>query len=163
MTTTKDSTITIHTDGACKGNPGPGSWAVIIEDEHQRLLLADRVAKTTNQRMELTAAIKALETLRKHAGRPIRLVTDSQLLVKGMTEWLEGWKSAGWRRSKGKPVENQDLWEKLDVLSQEHMISWEWVKGHNGHQGNEEADTLANRALVEGYIYERVVLDAVAA
>ncbi|MCA0912891.1 ribonuclease HI [Marinobacter nauticus] len=161
--TTNTSTITVHTDGACKGNPGPGAWAVIIEDEHKRLLLADRVPQTTNQRMELTAAVKALEALKKHTGRPIRLVTDSQLLVKGMTEWLEGWKNDGWRRSKGKPVENRDLWEKLDVLSREHMISWEWVKGHNGHPGNEEADTLANRSLVEGYIYERVVLDVLAA
>lgn len=161
--TTKDSTITIHTDGACKGNPGPGSWAVIIEDEHQRLFLADRVPRTTNQRMELTTAIKALETLKIHAGRPIRLVTDSQLLVKGMTEWLEGWKARGWRGSTGKPVLNQDLWQQLDVLSQGHTISWEWVRGHNGHQGNEEADALANRALVEGPVYERVFLDAGAA
>ncbi|NMT63546.1 ribonuclease HI [Marinobacter orientalis] len=161
--TTNTSTITIHTDGACKGNPGPGSWAVIIEDEHQRLFLADRVPETTNQRMELTAAIKALETLKQHAGRPIRLVTDSQLLVKGMTEWLEGWKVRGWRGSTGKPVLNQALWQQLDVLSQGHTISWEWVRGHNGHQGNEEADVLANRALVEGPVCKRVFLDAGAA
>lgn len=161
--TTNASTITIHTDGACKGNPGPGSWAVIIEDEHQRLFLADRVPHTTNQRMELTAAIKALQTLKNHVGKSIRLVTDSQLLVKGMTEWLEGWKARGWRGSTGKPVLNQDLWQQLAVLSQGHAISWEWVKGHNGHQGNEEADTLANRALVEGYICEREFLDAEAA
>lgn len=161
--TTNTSAITIHTDGACKGNPGPGSWAVIIEDERQRLFLADRVPHTTNQKMELTAAIKALKTLNKHAGRPIRVVTDSQLLVNGMVKWLKGWKKDGWRRSKGKPLENPDLWQQLDVLSQGHMISWEWVKGHNGHQGNEEADALANRALVEGYICEREFLDAEAA
>lgn len=161
--TTNDSTITIHTDGACKGNPGRGSWAVIIEDGRQRLCLADQVSQTTNQRMELTAAIKALETLKKHADRPIRLVTDSQLLVKGMTEWLEGWKARDWRGATGKPVRNQDLWQQLDLLSQRYTISWEWVKGHNGHQGNEEADALANRALVEGYICERVFLDDKAA
>lgn len=161
--TTNASTITIHTDGACKGNPGPGSWAVIIEDERQRLFLADRVPHTTNQRMELTAAIKALQTLKNHVGKSIRLVTDSQLLVKGMTEWLDGWKARGWRGSTGKPVLNQDLWQQLDVLSEGHTISWEWVKGHNGHQGNEEADALANRALVEGYICEREFLDAEAA
>ena len=154
--TTNTSTITIHTDGACKGNPGPGSWAVIIEDEKQRLFLADRVPETTtNQRMELMAAIKALETLDKHKGRPIRLITDSQVLIKGMTEWMEGWKERDWKN-----VKNQDLWKTLDVLGQGHMISWEWVRGHSGHQGNEEADALANRALIEGYVHERVYLDS---
>ena len=160
MTTNTTTTITIHTDGACKGNPGLGSWAAIIEDECQRLFLADRVPHTTNQKMELTAAIKALEVLSKHAQRPMRLITDSQLLVNGMTEWLEGWKGNNWRKPRNKPVLNRDLWEQLDSLNQKHTISWEWVRGHNGHQGNEEVDALASRALVEGRIVERVVFDA---
>lgn len=158
--TTNTSTITIHTAGVSKGNPGPGSWAVIIEDGHERLFLADRVPETTNQKMELTAAVKALETLGKPGGRPIRLVTDSQVLVKGMTEWLKDWKTRDWRGSTGKPVLNQDLWQVLDALSQGHTIFWVWSRGPNGHHGNEEANALASRALVQGCVDERVILGA---
>ncbi|RMJ05420.1 Ribonuclease HI [Marinobacter litoralis] len=156
--TTNNSTITIHTDGVCKRNPGPGSWAAIIEDDKKRFLIANRVGQTTSQRMELTAAVKALSVLNRHVGRPIRLVTDCQVLVKGMTEWLVGWKASGWRKSDGKPVLNVELWRQLDVFNEKHTITWEWVRGHNGHHGNEEADALANRALIEGRISEEVYL-----
>lgn len=152
--------ITIHTDGACKGNPGPGGWGVVIEDDTKRLCMANRVKETTNQKMELTAAIKALETLSKHQGRPIHLRSDSNYLVKGMTEWMDGWKAKGWRGSNKKPVANKDLWLKLDELSQKHDITWSWVKGHSGDQGNELADALANRAMTEGRVVERTALGA---
>ena len=149
------SPITIHTDGACKGNPGPGGWGFVIEDDIKRLCMAHRVPKTTNQKMELTAAIKALEKLSKHQGRSIQLFTDSNYLVKGMTEWMEGWKAKNWRNASKKPVANRELWEQLDALNQKHEITWQWVKGHSGNPGNELADELAGRAITEGLIVER--------
>ncbi|MHA7809523.1 MAG: ribonuclease H family protein [Marinobacter adhaerens] len=158
--TTNTSTIIIHTAGVSRGNPGPGSWAAIIEDGHERVFLADRVPETTNQKMELIAAVKALETLGKPGGRPIRLVTDSQVLVKGMTEWLKDWKARDWHGSTGKPVLNQDLWQVLDALSQRRTIFWVWSRDPNGHHCNGEADALASRALVEGRVEGRVILGA---
>lgn len=149
------TTITVHTDGACKGNPGPGAWGVVIEDATKRLCKANRVPSTTNQQMELTAAVKALEALQSHQGRPIRLFSDSTYLVKGMTEWLAGWKAKGWRGSNKKPVANKELWEQLDRLSQTLDVEWLWVKGHSGNEGNELADSLANRAMTEGRIQEK--------
>jgi ribonuclease HI len=150
--------ITVHTDGACKGNPGPGAWGLVIEDEAKRLCKAGRVDHTTNQKMELTAAIKALESLGAHQGRPIQLFTDSDYLVKGMTEWMRNWKAKGWRGSNKKIVQNKELWQRLDELNQKHNVQWAWVKGHSGNPGNELADTLANRAMTEGRIVERTVL-----
>jgi ribonuclease HI len=150
--------ITVHTDGACKGNPGPGAWGLVIEDDAKRLCKAGRVDHTTNQKMELTAAIKALESLDAHQGRPIQLFTDSDYLVKGMTEWMRNWKVKGWRGSNKKIVQNKELWQRLDELNQKHNVQWAWVKGHSGNPGNELADTLANRAMTEGRILERTVL-----
>ena len=149
--------ITVHTDGACKGNPGHGAWGIVIEDEAQLLCRANRVPNTTNQKMELTAAIKALDALKGHVGRPIELITDSDYLVKGMTQWMDGWKTKGWRGSNKKPVKNLELWQQLDTLNQLHDVTWTWIKGHSGNAGNELADALCNRAMTEGRIAERII------
>lgn len=149
MTSTTASTITIHTDGACKGNPGPGAWGVVIDDENRRTCLAGYSIHATNQQMELTAAIEALEAVSQHRGRPIALVSDSSYLINGMTQWLDGWKARSWKN-----VKNRELWERLDTLRQGHEITWTWVRGHSGNPGNELADALANRAMTEGRISE---------
>jgi ribonuclease HI len=139
--------VIIHTDGACRGNPGIGGWgAVLTTGSHQRELYgAD--PDTTNNKMELTAAIMALEALTRHC--QVVVVTDSQYLRKGITEWIERWKAQGWMNRSKKPVKNQGLWIRLDEAVSRHCVEWEWVKGHAGHPGNEHADSLANRAIDE--------------
>ena len=137
--------VVIYTDGACSGNPGPGGWgAILIAGEHRRELCGGETL-TTNNRMELTAAIRALETLK----RPCRveLHTDSQYVRQGITEWLAGWKARGWRTAAKAPVKNEDLWRELDAARARHEIAWRWVKGHAGHPLNERADELARQGL----------------
>ncbi len=139
--------IDIYTDGACKGNPGIGGWgALMVSGEHRKELFGGE-AHTTNNRMELLAVIRALESLRG----PSELVihTDSQYVQKGITEWLRGWKARGWKTADRKPVKNADLWVELDELQARHRIQWRWVRGHSGHPGNEAADALANRGVDE--------------
>lgn len=137
--------VVIHTDGACSGNPGPGGWGVRLAwGEHVRTLHGGEPA-TTNNRMELMAAIQALEALTQPCA--VELHTDSQYVMKGITEWLSGWKARGWRTASKQPVKNQDLWERLDAAQARHQVDWRWVKGHNGDPGNEAADQLANLGL----------------
>ncbi len=139
--------VEIFTDGACRGNPGPGGWGALLRyKDHSRELFGSE-PNTTNNRMELMAAIQALENL-KHPCQVV-LVTDSVYLRDGITRWLAGWKRKGWRTAAGKPVKNQDLWQRLNVAEVPHQIQWEWVKGHAGHRENEIADRLANQALDE--------------
>ena len=135
--------IEAFTDGACAGNPGPGGWGVLIIDENGRREIYGGEAATTNNRMELTAAIEALNAT---AG-PIRLYTDSQYVKNGITNWIRGWKRNGWRTSDRKPVKNQDLWRNLDDAASKRDVDWRWVKGHNGHPENERADALARAGL----------------
>ena len=141
------SVVTIYTDGACRGNPGPGGWGAILIAEGAERELWGGVEQTTNNRMELTAAIRGLEALKRRC--TVALYTDSQYLRNGIREWLPQWKQRGWKTADKKPVKNQDLWEALDVLVAGHDIEWHWVKGHAGHAGNERADELANRGLEE--------------
>jgi ribonuclease HI len=140
-------TIEIYTDGACKGNPGPGGWGALLRHNGVEKTLKGGETHTTNNRMELTAAIMALEALTRSC--QVDLYTDSQYLRQGMTEWLAQWKKKGWRNSKKEPVKNADLWQKLDELATRHQIRWHWVKGHSGHPENEQADALANQAIAE--------------
>jgi len=139
--------VEIFCDGACSGNPGPGGWGSILRWQGQEKELAGAAPETTNNRMELTAAIEALSSLK----RPCLVVitTDSQYLVKGMSEWLPGWIRKGWINSKKEPVLNRDLWERLNELAKMHSIEWKWVRGHNGHAENERCDELARRAIEE--------------
>jgi len=139
--------VEIFCDGACSGNPGPGGWGCILRWQGKEKDLAGSAPETTNNRMELTAAIEGLSTLK----RPCRVVitTDSQYLVKGMSEWLPGWIRKGWINSKKEPVLNRDLWERLNELAKMHSIEWKWVRGHNGHAENERCDELARRAIEE--------------
>lgn len=137
--------VEIYTDGACRGNPGPGGWAATLElGEHLREL-SGAEAQTTNNRMELTAVIRALEALKRSSALVIH--TDSEYVRRGITEWIGGWKARGWKTADKKPVKNQDLWERLDELSRQHDIEWRWVKGHSGVPGNERVDQLANAAI----------------
>ena len=137
--------VEIYTDGACRGNPGPGGWAATLElGEHLRELSGAEAA-TTNNRMELTAVIRALEALKRSS--PLIIHTDSEYVRRGITEWIGGWKARGWKTADKKPVKNRDLWERLDELSQQHDIEWRWVKGHSGVPGNERVDQLANAAI----------------
>ena len=149
----QQETINIYTDGACKGNPGPGGWGAVLEDGDKQLCIAGRAEQTTNQRMELRAAVEALRQT-KGSGRSICLMTDSQYIQRGMTEWLSNWKTKGWKTASKKPVKNVDLWKELDELACKHSAEWLWVRGHNGDPGNELADRLAGRALTEGSIKE---------
>jgi len=138
-------TVEIYTDGSCLGNPGPGGWAATLEyGEHLREL-SGAEAQTTNNRMELTAVIRALEALKR--GVSARVHTDSEYVVRGINEWLPNWKARGWRTADRKPVKNQDLWEQLDAAAARHDIEWKWVKGHSGVPGNERVDALANAAI----------------
>lgn len=139
--------VTIYTDGACRGNPGPGGWGAVLQSGAQRKELRGADPLTTNNKMELTAAIKALEALTRPAA--VDLYTDSQYLRLGMTEWLPQWKRRGWRTAGRKPVKNVELWRHLEQLVQQHEVRWHWVKGHAGHPGNERADRLANLAVDE--------------
>ncbi|VVE41435.1 Ribonuclease HI [Pandoraea horticolens] len=137
--------VEIYTDGACKGNPGPGGWgALLVAGKHRKELFGGE-ANTTNNRMELLAVIRALEALNKPCH--VVLHTDSQYVQKGISEWIHGWKTRGWKTAAKAPVKNADLWQTLDVVSQKHEIDWRWVKGHAGHEGNEAADQLANRGV----------------
>jgi len=139
------SPVEIYADGACRGNPGPGGWAATLEyGEHLREL-SGAEAQTTNNRMELTAVIRALEALKR--GVSARVHTDSEYVIRGINEWLPNWKARGWRTADRKPVKNQDLWEQLDAAAARHHIEWKWVKGHSGVPGNERVDALANAAI----------------
>jgi len=137
--------VTIYSDGACKGNPGPGGWgAVLVSGEHEKELFGGDPV-TTNNRMELTAVIEALRALKRRS--TVEVYTDSQYVQKGISEWLPGWKARGWKTADKKPVKNADLWQVLEELAKQHDVSWHWVRGHNGHPGNERADALANRGV----------------
>ena len=140
-------TVDLWTDGACRGNPGPGGWAaLLIAGEHEKELSGAEPA-TTNNRMELTAAIRGLEALKRRS--TVRVHTDSEYVKRGVTEWLEDWKRRGWKTADKKPVKNVDLWEQLDALLGRHDIEWHWVRGHSGVPENERVDQLANRAIDE--------------
>jgi ribonuclease HI len=132
----------IFTDGACLGNPGPGGYAAVITIAGEEQIIVGRDPTTTNNKMEMTAAIKALEAVPQDF--PIVIHSDSQYVIKGATEWLRGWKAKGWRKADGKPVMNQDLWRQMDTLMVGREITWRWVKGHAGHPENERVDALAN-------------------
>lgn len=142
--------VVIYTDGACRGNPGPGGWgAVLIHGGREREIKGGE-PRTTNNRMELTAAIRALQALREPC--LVTLYTDSTYVKQGLNEWLPGWKLNGWRTSDKKPVKNKDLWEELDVCVKPHKIDWRWVKGHAGDPGNERADQLAGSGLEQALV-----------
>ncbi len=139
--------VIIYTDGACRGNPGPGGWgAILTAGAHERELCGGELA-TTNNRMELMAAIQALEALKKPC--QVELHTDSQYLRTGITEWLAGWKARGWRTAAKAPVKNEDLWRRLDEARLRHQVDWRWVKGHAGHPMNERADGLARQGMLQ--------------
>jgi ribonuclease HI len=143
-----DKVVDIYTDGACSGNPGPGGWgAVLSYDGHRKELYGGQPAPTTNNRMELMAAIQALESLTRPS--TVRLHTDSVYLRNGITQWLPGWKRKGWKTADSKPVKNADLWQRLEAAAERHQVQWLWVKGHAGDPGNERADALANRGMDE--------------
>ena len=134
--------VDIYTDGACKGNPGPGGWgALLVSGSHRREIYGGELV-TTNNRMELLAVIRALEALKKPCR--VRVHTDSQYVQLGISKWIHGWKKNGWRTAERKPVKNAELWQELDQMAARHEIEWLWVKGHAGHHGNERADELAN-------------------
>lgn len=139
--------VEIYTDGACKGNPGPGGWGVLMRYQGHEKMLYGAEPHTTNNRMELTAAVKGLSALTRAC--TVDLYTDSQYLRKGMNEWMQMWKKNGWKNAKKEPVKNADLWIQLDELAKFHQIKWHWVKGHAGHPENEQADLLANQAISE--------------
>ncbi len=139
--------VEIYTDGACRGNPGPGGWGALLRWGNTEKELFGGEAETTNNRMELTAAIRALEALKRPCR--IHLHTDSQYVRKGITEWMDNWKKRGWKTANRKPVLNKDLWQTLDEEADRHQISWFWVKGHSGDPGNDRADALANRGIDE--------------
>jgi ribonuclease HI len=140
-----DKQITIYTDGACKGNPGPGGWGALLQYGDKRRELKGGELATTNNRMELRAAIEALNALKETCR--VTLFTDSVYVMQGLTQWLPNWKRRGWKTADNKPVKNQDLWQALDAAVQRHQIDWRWVKGHNGDPGNEAADRLANEGV----------------
>ncbi|MBE9537711.1 MAG: ribonuclease HI [Proteobacteria bacterium] len=137
--------IEIFTDGACRGNPGPGGWGALLRYNGVERELFGGDGDTTNNRMELIAAIEGLKALKKHC--KVTLTTDSVYVKSGITEWLEGWKKRGWKTAAKKPVKNVDLWQALDEQNQRHEVEWCWVKGHSGHRENEIADELANRGI----------------
>jgi ribonuclease HI len=137
--------VDIYTDGACKGNPGPGGWGAWLSCAGREKELYGGDPQTTNNRMELTAVIRALQALRRPSR--VRVHTDSQYVRNGITEWIRDWKRRGWRTSDRKPVKNEDLWRELDELASRHEVKWVWVRGHSGHVGNERADALANRGV----------------
>jgi ribonuclease HI len=141
------NTIEIYTDGACKGNPGPGGWGVLLKSGGTEKELFGGEANTTNNRMEMMAVIQALEALKRPC--KVHLYLDSKYVLQGITEWIHGWKARGWRTASKEPVKNVELWQRLDALvaKGEHQIDWRWVKGHAGDPGNERADALANRGV----------------
>ena len=137
--------VAIYTDGACRGNPGPGGWGAVLLHGGHRREISGASAQTTNNRMELTAAIRALEALKRPSA--VDLYTDSTYVKDGITRWLPNWKARGWRTAAKAPVKNRDLWEALDALAGRHDVAWHWVRGHAGNAENERADTLARAAL----------------
>ena len=139
--------VEIFTDGACRGNPGPGGWGVLLRFVKAEKELCGAVEETTNNRMELQAAIEGLKALTKPC--QVRLTTDSEYVKNGITQWIASWKKNNWRTSARKPVKNVELWQELEQLAQQHDIEWAWVKGHSGHPENERADALANQAIDE--------------
>ncbi len=141
------NTVEVFADGACRGNPGPGGWGALLRFNDNEKELYGAEAETTNNRMELTAVIKSLESL----NRPCEIVVtlDSKYVLDGIQSWIENWKKRGWKTAAKKPVKNEDLWRQLDALKQNHKITWNWVKGHSGHDGNERADQLANKGIDE--------------
>jgi len=148
----QSETVELFTDGACRGNPGPGGWGAVLRYKGRERELYGYDPETTNNRMELTAAIRGLEALTRSC--TVDLTTDSEYLRKGVTEWMPQWKRRGWRTASNKPVANRDLWEELDALLQRHHVRFHWIRGHSGHEGNERADDLANRAIDEAQVQE---------
>ncbi|GFZ76475.1 ribonuclease H [Pseudohongiella nitratireducens] len=140
--------VEIYTDGACRGNPGPGGWGVLLRYKGKEKTLHGGEANTTNNRMELTAVIKALESLNR-PGCQVRIFSDSKYVLNGINEWIANWKKRGWKTAAKKPVLNVALWQELDALVAQHDIEWQWVKGHSGDPGNEKADELANLGIDE--------------
>jgi ribonuclease HI len=138
-------TVIIYTDGACRGNPGPGGWGVILDYKGKIKELYGAEKHTTNNRMELMAAIQALETLTKPCS--VRLNSDSSYVLKGITDWMPNWKKRGWLTAAKTPVKNEDLWRRLDAVIAKHKVEWKWVKGHSGDTGNDRADALANLGI----------------
>ncbi|MEN9775818.1 MAG: hypothetical protein RL322_2888 [Pseudomonadota bacterium] len=147
--------VEIYTDGACKGNPGPGGWGAVLKYGGRERELLGAEPHTTNNRMELTAVIRALEALTRSV--EVVVHTDSQYVQKGISEWLPRWKARGWKTSDRKPVSNVDLWQQLDALAAQHRIDWRWVRGHAGHPENERADALANRGVEQLRVLHRTV------
>ena len=143
----REAVVDVYADGACRGNPGPGGWGVLLRTRGVERELFGGEPETTNNRMELTAVIRALEALRRRCSA--RVYTDSQYVQKGITEWIHAWKRRNWRTADRKPVKNEDLWRRLDELANGHQIEWHWVRGHSGHVDNERADALANRGIDE--------------
>src|SRR5712671_4667408 len=140
-----EEAVEIYSDGACRGNPGPGGWGAIVRKGNSERELFGGERATTNNRMELTAVIRALESLENSS--TVRVYTDSQYVQKGISEWIRGWKRKGWKTADKKPVKNEDLWKCLDQLNAAHQVEWHWVRGHSGHPENERADALANRGI----------------
>ncbi len=138
--------IYIYTDGACKGNPGPGGWGALLQYNQHKKEINGFSLETTNNIMELTAVIEALSIIKKTSD--ITIITDSNYVKDGITKWIDNWKNKGWKTANKKPVKNKELWEKLDSLRNNHNITWEWVRGHTGNPGNEKADELANQAII---------------
>ena len=145
MKETDSQRVEIYTDGACRGNPGPGGWGVLLRFGDNEKELCGGEYNTTNNRMELTAAIKGLTAIKK--GSIVTLTTDSKYVRNGITQWITNWKNKGWKTANKQQVKNQDLWQQLDELAQNHDITWDWVRGHSGHRENEIADVLANRGI----------------
>lgn len=145
MVGAQEDIVEIFTDGACSGNPGPGGWGVVLRWNGHEKELSGFEVETTNNRMELMAAIAALESLTR--GMKAALTTDSTYVKDGITKWIHGWKQKGWKTAAKKPVKNQDLWQRLDLVAAEHDVQWHWVKGHTGHPENERADELARLAI----------------
>ena len=139
--------VKIYTDGACKGNPGPGGWGALLHYKGHEKELSGGERETTNNRMELMAVIRALESLKRPS--EVLITTDSQYVMKGMTEWIKNWKRNGWRTAAKKQVKNADLWQELDSFVKQHQVKWAWVKGHSGHAENERADDLANLGITK--------------
>ena len=139
--------VEIYTDGACRGNPGPGGWGVVLRHEDSEKTLRGGERQTTNNRMELRAVIQGLGALREPC--QVTIISDSTYVLNGVTKWMKNWKQKGWRTSSNKPVRNVDLWQELDSLVLGHKINWHWIKGHSGDPGNERADQLANRGIDE--------------
>lgn len=142
-----DTMVELFTDGACRGNPGPGGWGALLRFKGKEKTLHGGEAETTNNRMELMAAICGLEALNRQC--KVKLTTDSQYVMKGITEWMANWKKRGWKTASKQPVKNVDLWQRLDKLVGEHEVEWHWVRGHTGHPENERADALANQGIDE--------------